>query len=202
MLLWGFTQMETAADERMSTIKLSLQEGGAAGSLLVLGGARSGKSRFAENAITALPGPWIYLATGRAFDEEMRERIALHKRTRDKAGWQTVEEPLNVADVLRQHASTPVLLDCLTLWLTNLLLDGQEVDAPTRALLASLCARTAPTVLVGNEVGLGIVPQSPLGRRFRDEAGRLHQTLAACVGKVAFVAAGLPMVLKNEGAAP
>ncbi len=184
----------------MTSISLSPGDGGAAGSLLVLGGARSGKSRLAENTITALPGPWIYLATGRAYDDEMHDRIARHKHARDKAGWRTVEEPLNVADVLHQNASTPVLLDCLTLWLTNLLLDGQDVDGPTQALLASLGARTAPTVLVGNEVGLGIVPQSPLGRRFRDEAGLLHQRLAACVGKVVFVAAGLPLVLKNENA--
>lgn len=192
--------METGADARMHSVRLDLHKGGAAGSLLVLGGARSGKSRFAENAITALPGPRIYLATGRAFDDEMHDRIARHKRERASAGWQTLEEALNVADVLHQHASTPVLLDCLTLWLTNLLLDEREVEGPTTALLASLHARTAPTVMVGNEVGLGIVPQSPLGRRFRDEAGLLHQRLAACVGKVVFVAAGLPMVLKNEGA--
>ncbi|MCP1242993.1 bifunctional adenosylcobinamide kinase/adenosylcobinamide-phosphate guanylyltransferase [Acetobacter lambici] len=183
----------------MSSIRLNLGHGGVAGSLLVLGGARSGKSRFAENAITALSGPWIYLATGRAFDDEMRARIAQHKRERGKVGWQTVEEPLNVAEVLQQHSNIPVLLDCLTLWLTNLLLDGQDVEGPTQSLLASLNMRSAPTVMVGNEVGLGIVPQSPLGRRFRDEAGRLHQRLAAHVGKVVFVAAGLPMVLKNDG---
>lgn len=191
--------METGQDERMGGIGLDPDKGGAAGSLLVLGGARSGKSRFAESAITALPGPWVYLATGRAFDDEMRARIDQHRRTRGQAGWRTVEEPLNVAAVLEQYSATPVLLDCLTLWLTNLLLDACDVEGPTQALLASLNARTAPTVLVGNEVGLGIVPQSPLGRRFRDEAGLLHQRLAACVGKVVFVAAGLPLVLKNAG---
>lgn len=189
--------METGQDERMGGIGLDPDKGGAAGSLLVLGGARSGKSRFAESAITALPGPWVYLATGRAFDDEMRARIAQHRRTRGQAGWHTVEEPLNVAAVLEQYSATPVLLDCLTLWLTNLLLDACDVEGATQALLASLNARTAPTVLVGNEVGLGIVPQSPLGRRFRDEAGLLHQRLAACVGKVVFVAAGLPLVIKN-----
>ncbi|MFT8417973.1 MAG: bifunctional adenosylcobinamide kinase/adenosylcobinamide-phosphate guanylyltransferase [Acetobacter sp.] len=183
----------------MGRVSLNPEQGGAAGSLLVLGGARSGKSRFAESALTALPGPWVYLATGRAFDDEMRARIAQHRSARGQAGWHTVEEPLNVADVLHQHSATPVLLDCLTLWLTNLLLDERDVEGPTQALLASLTARTAPTVLVGNEVGLGIVPQSPLGRRFRDEAGLLHQRLAACVGKVVFVAAGLPLVLKNMG---
>lgn len=182
----------------MTSISLNLQHGGVAGSLLVLGGARSGKSCFAERAITALPAPWVYLATGRAFDDEMRERIARHKRERGLAGWQTVEEPTDVATVLRQYANVPVLLDCLTLWLTNLLLDEQDIAAATQSLLNSLSDRTAPTVMVGNEVGLGIVPESPLGRRFRDEAGRLHQRLAERVGKVVFVAAGLPLVLKNE----
>ena len=191
--------METGPDERMSGITLGAGDGGAAGSLLVLGGARSGKSRFAEQSITTLPGPWVYLATGRAFDEEMRERIARHKQQRGQLGWQTVEEALDVAAVLRQYATTPVLLDCLTLWLTNLLLAEHEVEQPIQALLASLNVRQAPTVMVGNEVGLGIVPDSPLGRRFRDEAGALHQRLAASVGKVVFVAAGLPLVLKNEG---
>lgn len=191
--------METGLDGRMSGITLCAGAGGAAGSLLVLGGARSGKSRFAESAITALPGPWIYLATGRSFDTEMHERIARHKQQRSQSGWQTVEEPLDVAAVLRQYATTPVLLDCLTLWLTNLLLAERDVEGPVQALLASLNVRKAPTVMVGNEVGLGIVPQSPLGRRFRDEAGLLHQRLAACMGKVVFVAAGLPLVLKNTG---
>lgn len=185
----------------MTSISLNLQHGGAQGSLLVLGGARSGKSRFAEGAITALPAPWIYLATGRAFDDEMRARIAQHQQERSKVGWQTVEEPFDVAKVLQQYSGTPVILDCLTLWLTNLLLDEQDVAAATQALLSSLQTRKAPTVLVGNEVGLGIVPESQLGRRFRDEAGLLHQRLAACVGKVVFVAAGLPLVLKNEDAA-
>ena len=191
--------METGPDERMCGITLGAEDGGAAGGLLVLGGARSGKSRFAEQTITTLPGPWVYLATGRAFDAEMRERIALHKQQRSQQGWQTVEEPLDVAAVLRAHATMPVLLDCLTLWLTNLLLAERDVEEPVQALLASLGARKAPTVMVGNEVGLGIVPTSPLGRRFRDEAGSLHQRLAACMGKVVFVAAGLPLVLKNAG---
>lgn len=192
--------METGTHERMTSISLNFQSGGVDGSLLVLGGARSGKSRFAEGAMTALPAPWVYLATGRAFDDEMRERIAQHQRDRGLAGWLTVEEPFDVATVLAQQEGTPVLLDCLTLWLTNLLLDERDVEAATQALLASLRVRKAPTVLVGNEVGLGIVPESSLGRRFRDEAGRLHQRLAACVGKVVFVAAGLPLVLKNSSA--
>lgn len=164
---------------------------------LILGGARSGKSRHAEALITALPAPWIYLATGRAFDTEMQERIAHHRVSRAE-GWQTVEEPLAVADVLRAHATRPVLLDCLTLWLTNLLLEERHIPDATQALLAALAERRAPTVLVGNEVGLGIVPEHKLARQFRDEAGLLHQRLAAQVGKVLFIAAGLPLVLKES----
>ena len=172
---------------------------GFAGTMLVLGGARSGKSSFAESRVRTLPAPWVYLATGRAWDDEMRARITQHQTDRGQAGWLTVEEPVEVARVLRQHAHTPVLLDCLTLWLTNLLLDEHDSAAAIQDLLDSLPARQAPTVLVGNEVGLGIVPENALARRFRDEAGRLHQRLAQKVGQVVFIAAGLPLVLKDEG---
>lgn len=182
----------------MSGVMLNLSDTGLAGTVLVLGGARSGKSRLAEACLTALPGPRLYVATGRAWDEEMRARIAHHKAERAHAGWQTVEEPLDVPGVLERHASTPALLDCLTLWLTNLLLDERDVEAESVRLLQSLSARLAPTVLVGNEVGLGIVPDNALARRFRDEAGRLHQRLAAEAARVVFVAAGLPMILKDQ----
>lgn len=163
---------------------------------LILGGARSGKSRHAEALVTARPAPWIYLATGRAFDTEMQDRIAHHRAGRAE-GWQTVEEPFAVADVLRTHADRPLLLDCLTLWLTNLLLEERNIPDATHALITALAERRAPTVLVGNEVGLGIVPEHKLARQFRDEAGLLHQRLAQKVGKVLFIAAGLPLVLKN-----
>lgn len=182
----------------MSGVMLNLSDTGLAGTVLVLGGARSGKSRLAEACLTALPGPRLYVATGRAWDEEMRARIARHKAERAHAGWQTVEEPLDVPGVLERYASTPALLDCLTLWLTNLLLDERDVEAESARLLQSLSARLAPTVLVGNEVGLGIVPDNALARRFRDEAGRLHQRLAAQAARVVFVAAGLPMILKDQ----
>lgn len=182
----------------MSGVMLNLSDTGLAGTVLVLGGARSGKSRLAEACLTALPGPRLYVATGRAWDEEMRARIAHHKAERAHAGWQTVEEPLDVPGVLERHASTPALLDCLTLWLTNLLLDERDVEAESVRLLQSLSVRLAPTVLVGNEVGLGIVPDNALARRFRDEAGRLHQRLAAQAARVVFVAAGLPMILKGQ----
>jgi adenosylcobinamide kinase / adenosylcobinamide-phosphate guanylyltransferase len=162
---------------------------------LVLGGARSGKSAFAEAEVTALPPPWLYVATAQAFDEEMRERIASH-RARRAAGWETVEAPLDVSNVLAAAGERPVLVDCLTLWLSNLLLGEHDIAAATAALDAALEARRAPTVLVANEVGLGIVPDNPLARAFRDAAGRLNQHIAARADRVVFLVAGLPMRVK------
>ncbi len=160
---------------------------------LVLGGARSGKSRHAEALVTAMPPPWVYVATAQAFDDEMRARIARHRAGR-AGGWRTVEEPIDLAGALATNA--PALVDCLTLWLTNLMLGERDVMAATRALEAALAARATPTVLVSNEVGLGIVPDSALGRAFRDAAGTLHQRLAARADRVVFMVAGLPMVVK------
>lgn len=162
---------------------------------LILGGARSGKSRHGETLIAGLPPPWTYIATAQAWDAEMEARIATH-RTRRDARWHTVEAPLALAEALAAAAERPVLIDCLTLWLTNLMLAERDVPAATEALLAALAARQAPTVLVGNEVGLGIVPEHKLGRDFRDEAGLLHQRLAAQADRVLFMVAGLPMVVK------
>ena len=160
---------------------------------LVLGGARSGKSLYAEGLVTALPAPWVYVATAQAFDDEMRARIAEHRARRD-AGWRTLEAPLDLPAALA--GDRPVLVDCLTLWLTNLLLGEHDIAAATSALEAALDQRTAPTVLVSNEVGLGIVPDNALARRFRDEAGRLHRLLAARAQNVVFMVAGLPMRVK------
>lgn len=182
----------------MSVLSLNPTETGAQGTVLILGGARSGKSGLAEAMLTALPSPWIYLATGRAFDAEMQERIEHHKASRTEQGWQTVEEPFDIAWVLKTYAHLPVLVDCLTLWVTNMLLDDQNIEDATHRLLEVLPERLAPTILVGNEVGLGIVPENALARRFRDEAGRLHQRIAAQAGQVVFVAAGLPLVLKGK----
>jgi adenosylcobinamide kinase / adenosylcobinamide-phosphate guanylyltransferase len=162
---------------------------------LVLGGARSGKSRHAESIVTALPGPWVYIATAQAFDDEMRDRIAAH-RARRASGWNTVEAPVDLAGALATAAGHPVLVDCLTLWLTNLLLDGHDLAASTAALDTALDARDAPTVLVANEVGLGIVPANALGREFRDQAGVLNQRMAARADSVLFLVAGLPMRVK------
>ena len=161
----------------------------------MLGGARSGKSRYAEALITCLPPPWIYIATAQAFDDEMRTRIAEH-RARRAAGWRTAEAPLALADALRDAGNAPVLVDCLTLWLSNLLLADADLDAAEAAFDAAL-SRTAPTVLVSNEVGLGIVPDNALARRFRDHAGQLHQRLAARVDRVVFTVAGLPLFVKG-----
>jgi adenosylcobinamide kinase/adenosylcobinamide-phosphate guanylyltransferase len=162
---------------------------------LILGGARSGKSRHAEQIIQALAPPWTYIATGQAFDEEMRERIAEHRRRRGE-GWRTVEAPIELAAALADTGETPVLVDCLTLWLSNLMLAAHDVAAAASALEEALVRRIAPTLLVSNEVGLGLVPETPLGRAFRDEAGRLNQRIAARAGSVLFIVAGLPMTVK------
>jgi adenosylcobinamide kinase/adenosylcobinamide-phosphate guanylyltransferase len=168
---------------------------------LVLGGARSGKSRYAEALIAALPPPWHYVATAQAFDTEMEERIALHRQRRD-GRWSTHDAPLNLAETLDRIAAgaSPVLVDCLTLWLTNVMLAGRDVVAESDALEAALARAVAPVVLVSNEVGLGIVPDNALARRFRDEAGRLHQRLAARADSVLLMVAGLPLTVKAPGA--
>ena len=125
----------------------------------------------------------------------MRARIAEHRRRRD-TGWQTVEAPIDLAGALLAEPDAPVLVDCLTLWLTNLILGDLDIQVATAALEDALSRRRAPTVLVANEVGLGIVPESKLGRLFRDEAGRLNQRVAAKADRVLFMVAGLPMVVK------
>lgn len=163
---------------------------------LVLGGARSGKSACAESLLAALPPPWTYIATAQAWDAEMRERIALHQKRRG-AEWHTVEAPLDLPAAIARANEAPLLVECLTLWVSNLLLAERDIAAAFDALDQALAARHAPTVLVGNEVGLGIVPDNALARAFRDAAGTLHQRLAARAGRVLFVVAGIPMVVKS-----
>ncbi|WFT83556.1 bifunctional adenosylcobinamide kinase/adenosylcobinamide-phosphate guanylyltransferase [Methylobacterium sp. CB376] len=164
---------------------------------LVLGGARSGKSAYAERLVQALPPPWLYVATAEAYDDEMRARIADH-RARRPAGWETRDAPRALPSLLGESpAGRPVLVDCLTLWLTNALLAEADLAAETAALVAACGHHPGPLVLVSNEVGFGIVPDNALARRFRDEAGRLHQRLAAIADRVVLVAAGLPLVLKG-----
>ena len=164
---------------------------------LVLGGARSGKSRHAQ-ALAEATGPRrTYLATAEARDEEMAVRIARHQAERGQ-GWQTLEAPLDMPVALGTVAeSDVVLVDCLTLWLTNVMLGERDVDAETEALVAALATAPRPVILVSNEVGLGLVPETPLGRAFRDAQGRLNQRVAEVVEEVRFVAAGLPLVLKG-----
>jgi adenosylcobinamide kinase/adenosylcobinamide-phosphate guanylyltransferase len=162
---------------------------------LVLGGARSGKSQYAESLVTALPPPWTYVATAEARDAEMAERIAAH-RARRGAGWRTIEEPHDVASILAADEGT-ILVDCLTLWLSNRMLAGADMDAEINALEVSLDVCPNPKVLVSNEVGFGIVPDNALARRFRDLQGRLNQRLAARADRVVLVVAGLPLMVKE-----
>ena len=164
---------------------------------LVLGGARSGKSRHAESLVEAMPPPWRYIATAEPLDEEMRERIEAHKARRG-AEWQTVEAPLELASALDECPDgTPVLVDCLTLWLGNLMLNDQPVEEVVGGLLEALNRRRGLTVVVANEVGLGVVPDNRLARDFRDAAGNLHRALAAQAEHVHFMVAGIPMIVKG-----
>ncbi len=165
---------------------------------LVLGGARSGKSRHAERLVETAAAAGTYCATAEAGDDEMVARIAAH-RARRGAFWRTVEAPLAVAGVIANEANPdrPLLIDCLTLWLSNLMLAGAPIDEEFATLRAALRDAAGPIVLVANEVGLGLVPDTPLGRQFRDAAGRLNQEIAALADRVVFVAAGLPLALKG-----
>jgi len=162
----------------------------------LLGGARSGKSAHAEKLATALPAPWTYIATAEAYDGEMVERIALH-RSRRGEGWRTVDAPLDLAGALRALPDDqPVLVDCLTLWLSNHMLAEHDVDVLSDELETVLAAPRGPWFVVSNEVGMGIVPDNALGRRFRDAQGRLNQRVAARADRVLFMVAGLPMQVK------
>jgi adenosylcobinamide kinase / adenosylcobinamide-phosphate guanylyltransferase len=166
---------------------------------LVLGGARSGKTRFAlaETERTGLP--CIYVATAEARDSEMEERIRHHRAERGKR-WQTVEAPLDLSDTLERlrPQKAAVMVDCMTLWLSNLMFAERNIDDETERLIAVLARVEHPIVLVSNEVGLGIVPDNALARRFRDLQGRLNQAVATRAHRVAFVAAGLPLWLKGS----
>ncbi|MCP5366267.1 MAG: bifunctional adenosylcobinamide kinase/adenosylcobinamide-phosphate guanylyltransferase [Hyphomicrobiales bacterium] len=165
---------------------------------LILGGARSGKSALAERIVESR-GPGLYLATAEALDDEMADRVRRHRERRGPS-WDLVEEPLDLVGALRAHARAgrPVLVDCLTLWLSNVMTEQRDPEAEGAALAAALADLAGPVVLVANEVGLGIVPDNALARLFRDAAGRLNQTVAAAAQRVLFVAAGLPLVMKDE----
>lgn len=168
---------------------------------LILGGARSGKSRLAERLARDSGLPVTYFATAQIGDGEMGERIRLH-RERRPAEWGLVEEPLKLAQALREHAAPNrcLLVDCLTLWVTNLLLadEGAYLQHEINELLATLPALPGRIILVSNETGLGVVPLGELTRRYVDEAGWLHQAVAELSERVVFTVAGLPMTLKGE----
>ena len=164
---------------------------------LVLGGARSGKSRYAERLVEGAAVRATYCATATADDPEMAARIAAHQARRGRF-WHTVEAPLALpAALAASRPDRPLLIDCLTLWLSNLLCADLPVEPAADALCAGLRRAEGPVVLVANEVGFGIVPETPLGRRFRDAAGILNQQIAALADRVVLVAAGLPLVLKE-----
>jgi adenosylcobinamide kinase/adenosylcobinamide-phosphate guanylyltransferase len=168
--------------------------------VFITGGARSGKSRLAESLAEGFGTPLCYIATGEARDEEMAVRIAAHRARRGN-GWQTVEEPIRLMEALKaaEGRFQAVLVDCVTLWLTNLLLSHEDADralAEVQALAALLPELTIPIVLVSNEVGMGIVPDNSLARSFRDLAGKANQTLAAAADEVYVTFSGIPLKLK------
>lgn len=167
---------------------------------LVLGGARSGKSRHAETICREAGGALIYVATAEARDDEMKARIAQHRSDRAADGWRTIEEPRDLAGILEAEATpgSVLLVDCLTLWLTNQLLGDADMDLEIDRLCAAVSASSGDVVLVANEVGFGIVPENRLARAFRDHAGRLNQRIAALADRVILVVAGLPVEVKGR----
>ena len=174
-------------------------DGSFPGVTFVLGGARSGKSMFAESLAREGARHPVYIATAEYVDDEMRRRIENHRARRGKA-WRTVEAPIDLAQAIGRESSpeTCLLVDCLTVWLGNLMHHHCDVGAATHTLLASLGAAPGPLVLVANEVGLGVVPDNAMARAFRDRAGLLNQSVARVAGNVYFVAAGIPMVVKGS----
>jgi adenosylcobinamide kinase / adenosylcobinamide-phosphate guanylyltransferase len=174
-----------------------LNKRGNATSLLIIGGARSGKSGFAQKLAESSGKHPVLIATAQAFDGEMAVRLAKHKAERN-ASWTVVEEPHDLAKVLRNEAAADrlVVVDCLTLWLSNRLLEESDIEAEGDTLAAAIVDLAGSVIFVTNEVGTGIVPESRLGRVFRDAQGRLNQKLAAACTNVVLVSAGLPLVLK------
>ena len=162
---------------------------------LVTGGARSGKSRFALARAASLELPRLFVATGEARDEEMTARIARHRAERDPA-WRTIEEPLELAAVLRRVAGQAIVVDCLTLWMSNLMDAGRDLDPASEELLGVLRERRSAIVAVTNEVGAGIVPEHAVARAFRDATGLLNQRVADLADEVHLLVAGQPLRIK------
>ena len=165
---------------------------------LVLGGAASGKSAFAESLVLKGSGSPLYIATAQVLDDEMAQKVARHQKTRGRA-WVTIEEPIDIPRALVQaKKGQPVLIDCATLWLTNLMLGEHDLAAWRDALITALTGSNGPVVIVSNEVGQGVVPDNALARKFRNAQGELNQTLAASADLVVAVMAGLPLALKGH----
>lgn len=162
----------------------------------ILGGAQSGKSQYAETRVMQRDPPWIYLATGRAWDDEMVRKIRIHQARRGP-GWKTVEEPLDPVSVLKGLKGQAVLIDCLTLWLTNLMMEKREIGTDTDCLVRGVQEYAGDVVMVSNEVGQGIVPDNPMARRFVHEAGLMHQKIAAVADEFVMMHAGFPLIIKS-----
>lgn len=169
------------------------------GTTLILGGARSGKSAYGERLVLNTKLQPVYIATAQAHDDEMHARIVDHKNRRG-TGWTTIEEPVALCEVLARHATptNAILVDCLTLWLSNLMMAGKDIEEETVRLTNLLPNLAGPVVLVSNELGMGLVPETSVGREFRDHQGRLNQCVARVADSVQFIAAGYPLILKPE----
>ncbi|WP_339107365.1 bifunctional adenosylcobinamide kinase/adenosylcobinamide-phosphate guanylyltransferase [Thioclava sp. GXIMD4216] len=166
--------------------------------ILMTGGARSGKSRLAEEQAQRLGSPAIYIATARIWDDETQERVDEH-RARRVTGWRDIEAPIDLARALRETDGTaPRLVDCLTMWLTNLMMEDRDLAQELDALLATLSRLTSPVVFVTNEVGMGIVPENALARRFRDAQGHVNQKIAALADEVYLVTCGYALKVKPQ----
>ena len=174
--------------------------------ILITGGARSGKSRYAQQLAESLSGRKLFVATCPVIDEEMRQRIERHRLDRQEAGWQTVEETVDLAQVLHDNLyHQVVLIDCLTLWVNNLLytdagneLSEDALAVKTRQLLEACAGRPGVVIMVTNEVGLGIVPENPLARRYRDLVGRCNQEVGAVADRLVMTTCGIPMTIKEK----
>ena len=167
-------------------------------SLLVLGGARSGKSRHAQARAEAIEGPLVYIATAQAFDDEMVARIAQHQNDRDSR-WRTHEAPIALPEAIAAEGrnAAAILVDCLTLWASNVLLSGEDAEPHVAALVDAIAHCPCPIILVANEIGFGIVPDNALARQFRDLAGSINQRVGAAVTSAELIVAGFPMTLKH-----